>query len=313
MQMIRLNLIVPCFNEEAVLPVSIERLVALLGELQIAGRVSEDSRVTFVDDGSDDRTWSLIELAHAADGRIAGIKLSSNRGHQHALLAGLLTAPGDVLISLDADLQDDLSAVPAMLEAHDRGAEVVFGVRVKREPDPPFKRLSARTYYWLLRRIGVDVVDDHADFRLMSRRALDALAEFNEVNLYLRGVVPLLGFQTATVEYERQPRLAGTSKYPLARMLALAFDGVFAFSTVPLQWITILGFVGAAASIIAGLWALFVRLLGMGALPGWASTVIPMYFLGSVQLLALGIIGGYISRIYGETKRRPRFIIERTL
>lgn len=311
--MIRLNLIVPCFNEEAVLPVSIERLVALLGELQIAGRVSEDSRVTFVDDGSDDRTWSLIELAHAADGRIAGIKLSSNRGHQHALLAGLLTAPGDVLISLDADLQDDLSAVPAMLEAHDRGAEVVFGVRVKREPDPPFKRLSARTYYWLLRRIGVDVVDDHADFRLMSRRALDALAEFNEVNLYLRGVVPLLGFQTATVEYERQPRLAGTSKYPLARMLALAFDGVFAFSTVPLQWITILGFVGAAASIIAGLWALFVRLLGMGALPGWASTVIPMYFLGSVQLLALGIIGGYISRIYGETKRRPRFIIERTL
>lgn len=310
---IRLNLIVPCFNEEAVLPVSIERLLALLGDLRIAGRISEDSRVTFVDDGSDDRTWSLIESAHARDGRVAGIKLSTNRGHQHALLAGLLNAPGDVLISLDADLQDDLSTVPAMLDAHDRGAEIVYGVRVKREPDPLFKRLSARAYYWLLRRIGVDVVDDHADFRLMSRRALDALAEFNEVNLYLRGVVPLLGFHTAIVEYERQPRLAGTSKYPLARMLALAFDGVFAFSTVPLQWITVLGFVGAAASIIAGLWALFVRLLGMGALPGWASTVIPMYFLGSVQLLALGIIGGYISRIYGETKRRPRFIIERTL
>lgn len=310
---IRLNLIVPCFNEEAVLPVSIERLLALLGDLRIAGRISEDSRVTFVDDGSEDRTWSLIESAHARDGRVAGIKLSTNRGHQHALLAGLLNAPGDVLISLDADLQDDLSTVPAMLDAHDRGAEIVYGVRVKREPDPLFKRLSARAYYWLLRRIGVDVVDDHADFRLMSRRALDALAEFNEVNLYLRGVVPLLGFHTAIVEYERQPRLAGTSKYPLARMLALAFDGVFAFSTVPLQWITVLGFVGAAASIIAGLWALFVRLLGMGALPGWASTVIPMYFLGSVQLLALGIIGGYISRIYGETKRRPRFIIERTL
>ena len=309
--MSRLNLIVPCFNEEEVLPQTTARLIALLGELRAVGLIAEDSAITFIDDGSRDGTWGLIEQANARDSRISGIKLSSNRGHQHALLAGLITAPGDVLISLDADLQDDLAAIPKMLAAHARGAEIVYGVRAVRASDGAFKRSTAAAYYWLLRRLGADVIPEHADFRLMSRRAIEALSSFDEVNLFLRGVVPLLGFRSETVAYERQPRLAGKTKYSLAKMAALAFDGIFAFSTVPLHWITFIGFIGAMASIAAGLWALFVRLLGVGALPGWASTVIPMYFLGSIQLLALGIIGGYVSRIYAETKRRPRFIIEK--
>lgn len=313
MTSIRLNMVVPCFNEEEVLPETILRLRSLLDQLEAAGLTTADSSITFIDDGSRDGTWRLIEQANASDSRVCGIKLSSNRGHQHALLAGLLTAPGDVLISLDADLQDDLTAIPKMLLAHRRGAEIVYGVRTSRTPDGVLKRSTARAYYWLLRRLGADVVPDHADFRLMSRRAIDALSSFDEVNLFLRGVVPLLGFHSETVAYERQPRLAGKTKYSLAKMAALAFDGIFAFSTVPLHWITFIGFIGATASIAAGLWALFVRLLGVGALPGWASTVIPMYFLGSVQLLALGIIGGYVSRIYAETKRRPRFIIEKSI
>jgi glycosyltransferase involved in cell wall biosynthesis len=312
MTAVRLNLIVPCFNEMEVLPTTAASLTALLNALRAGGLIADDSAVTFVDDGSHDATWRLIEEAHAHDRRISGIKLSSNRGHQHALLAGLLTAPGDVLISLDADLQDDLAAIPQMLAAHARGAEIVYGVRAARGADGAFKRSTAAAYYWLLRRLGADVIADHADFRLMSRRAIEALSSFDEVNLFLRGVVPLLGFRSETVAYERQPRLAGKTKYSLARMIALAFDGIFAFSTVPLHWITFIGFVGATASIAAGLWALGVRLSGL-ALPGWASTVIPMYFLGSVQLLALGIIGGYVSRIYAETKRRPRFIIEKSI
>ncbi|HEV2531092.1 glycosyltransferase family 2 protein [Phenylobacterium sp.] len=309
----RLNLVVPCFNEEAVLPETIARLLALLDDLVARSLVSADSAMTFVDDGSRDDTWAIIEAGRAGDARVGGIRLSANRGHQHALLAGLLNAPGDVLISLDADLQDDLAAIPKMLEAHQRGAEIVYGVRGRRVHDSLFKRYSAWTYYWLLHRLGVDVVADHADFRLMGRRAIEALSGFTEVNLFLRGIVPLLGFPSEVVTYERNARFAGETKYPLSKMIALAANGVFSFSTVPLQWITVLGFVVALGSVGAGFWALGVRLFTPYALPGWASTVIPMYFLGSVQLLAIGIIGGYVSRIYAETKRRPRFIIEKTL
>jgi glycosyltransferase involved in cell wall biosynthesis len=310
---VRLSLVVPCFNEEQVLPQTIARLRALLDGLEASGSVNSESAITFIDDGSKDSTWRLIEEAHADDARVRGLRLSSNRGHQNALLAGLLTAPGDVLISLDADLQDDLAAIPKMLAAHARGAEIVYGVRTRRAPDGVFKSATAHTYYWLLRRLGANVIPDHADFRLMSRHAIDAIARFDEVNLFLRGVVPLLGFNSEIVEYERQPRLAGQSKYSFAKMAALAFDGIFAFSTVPLSWITFLGFFGAMASIAAGLWALWARLMSGQTLPGWASTVIPMYFLGSVQLLALGIIGGYVSRIYSETKRRPRFIVDKSI
>jgi glycosyltransferase involved in cell wall biosynthesis len=304
----RLSLVVPCFNEEAVLPETITRLLALLDDLTKRKLIARSSGVTFVDDGSRDATWRLIEAGKAADARIGGLRLSANRGHQHALLAGLLNAPGDVLISLDADLQDDLGAIPRMLEAHAHGAEIVYGVRARREHDTFFKRSSARTYYWLLRKLGVDIIADHADFRLMGRRAVEALAGFSEVNLFLRGIVPLLGFQSEIVTYERHPRFAGETKYPLSKMIALAANGIFSFSAVPLHWITFLGFLAALGSLGAGFWALAVR-----ALPGWASTVIPMYFLGGVQLLAIGIIGSYVSRVYAETKRRPRFIIEKSI
>jgi glycosyltransferase involved in cell wall biosynthesis len=309
----RLNLIVPCYNEEAVLPETSSRLLALLGELQASGTVSAESCITFVDDGSKDRTWGLIEEAHRQDRRVQGLKLSRNRGHQNALLAGLLCAQGDALLSLDADLQDDLAAIPKMLAAHAAGADVVYGVRERRDSDTRFKRWTARAYYVLLRRFGVDVVPDHADFRLMSRRALEGLRDFREVNLFLRGVIPLLGFRTATVTYDRRARFAGESKYPLHKMAALAVDGILAFSSAPLRWITVLGLAVSVASMAFGIWALMVRLGTDRALPGWASTVVPIYFLGGLQLLALGIIGAYLSRIYAETKQRPRFIIEKSL
>lgn len=308
-----LNLVVPCYNEEAVLGETGARLLALLGELTATGAVGQGSAITFVDDGSRDATWALIEAQHCGDARVQGLKLSRNRGHQNALLAGLLCARGDVLISLDADLQDDLAAIPAMLQAWRDGADIVYGVRARRDTDTRFKRWSARGYYALLRRFGVEVVPDHADFRLMSRRALDALRDFREVNLFLRGVIPLLGFRSATVHYDRRARLAGQTKYPLHKMVALAVDGILAFSSAPLRWITALGLTVSAASIAFGVWALIVRLATDRALPGWASTVVPIYFLGGLQLLALGIIGAYLSRIYAETKQRPRFIVEKSL
>jgi len=309
----RLQIVVPCFNEEAVLPETIARLGVLLDRVVADGAVSPGSGVTFVDDGSRDATWRLIAEAQGRDGRFGGIKLAANQGHQNALIAGLLNAPGDVLVSIDADLQDDLEAIPRMLAEHAAGADIVYGVRASREHDTVFKRRSAWAYYWLLRQLGAKVIPDHADFRLMSRRAVDALSGFTEVNLYLRGIIPLLGFRTATVTYARQQRFAGETKYPLGKMIALGLNGVLSFSTVPLQWISVLGFLGASGSSVALVWALWIRIATGRALPGWASTVVPMYFLGSVQLLALGIIGSYVSRIYAETKRRPRFIIEQSL
>jgi glycosyltransferase involved in cell wall biosynthesis len=313
MKPLHLNLIVPCYNEQDALPETCRQLLLMLERLARTLVITADSSVTLVDDGSRDQTWRLIEQLHRGDARIHGLKLSRNRGHQNALLAGLLSARGDVLLSLDADLQDDLEAIPAMLAAHLAGADIVYGVRARRDTDSYFKRHTARAYYALLRRCGVDVVPDHADYRLLSRRAIDALGQFHEVNLFLRGIIPLLGFQSATVYYDRRARVAGTSKYPLHKMLALAFDGIFAFSTTPLRWITAIGLCVSVTSMLIGLWALMVRLTTNLALPGWASTVVPMYFLGGLQLLALGIIGGYVARIYAETKRRPRFIVEQTL
>ena len=307
-----LNLVVPCFNEEEVLPETTRRLLALLDHLKETTMIDEGS-IIFVDDGSKDMTWPLIEEAHASDVRVGGLKLSRNRGHQNALLAGLLTSRADVVISLDADLQDDLAAIPRMIQAHRDGADIVFGVRERRDVDTAFKRLTAHAFYGLLRRFGLEVVPDHADFRLMSRPALDALSGFREVNLYLRGIIPLLGFRTAHVYYERRSRFAGVSKYPFHRMVALAMNGILSFSTAPLQWIAVVGLLVAAVSMAVGIWSLSVTLLTHTTLPGWASTVIPMYFLGGVQMLALGIIGEYTGRIYSETKQRPRFIVERSL
>lgn len=311
--MIRLMFVSPCYNEEEALPETNRRLLALLDQMQADGLVAADSGITYIDDGSKDKTWELIEGMHTADVRVHGLKLSRNRGHQNALLAGLMSAPGDALISIDADLQDDLEAIPRMVKAHLGGADIVYGVRSRRDSDTFFKRTTARGYYRFLRKLGVDIVPNHADFRLMSRRALSALADFHEVNLYLRGIIPLLGFKTEIVKYDRLPRTAGVSKYPLGKMIALAIDGVTSFSAVPLQWITRTGLLVSLLALGMGAWSVFVRLFIADTIPGWASTVVPIYFLGGLQLLGLGIIGNYVSKIYAETKQRPRFIIEKSL
>lgn len=309
----KLSIVVPCYNEEAVLPETTRQLGLLLDALGASGRISPDSEVVFVDDGSRDATWSLIEAAGARDARFGGIKLSRNRGHQNALLAGVLNADGDVIISVDADLQDDLDAIERMLQAYHEGAEVVFGVRRRRDTDTFFKRFSAEGYYHLLNRIGVDIVFNHADYRLLSRAAIEALKQYGEVNMFLRGVVPQLGFKTATVLYDRAERFAGETKYPLRKMLALAFEGVTSFSATPLRLITGFGLLVSVLTFFVGLWALLARVFIPDAVvPGWASTVVPIYFLGGLQLFCMGIMGEYVSKIYGESKRRPRFLIERT-
>lgn len=302
----------PCFNEEAVLPETIRRLALLLDELSVDGTIAVDSAVTFVDDGSRDATWQLIEIASARDPRFGGIKLSHNRGHQSALLAGVLNVAGDVVITIDADLQDDLNCIRQMLQAYKGGAEIVFGVRKRRDTDSFFKRFSAESYYHLLRWIGVKIVFNHADYRLLSRAAIEALKQYPEVNLFLRGIVPELGFKTAMVLYDRAERFAGETKYPLSKMLSLAFEGVTSFSAAPLRMITGFGFLVSIASFLIGIWALFARLVSDTAIPGWASTVVPIYFIGGLQMFCMGVIGEYVSKIYGESKRRPRFIIERT-
>jgi len=309
-----LAIIVPCYNEQEVLPETTRRLCHLLRDLVAGGEIDEGSRIWFIDDGSRDRTWQLIDLAAAQpDSRICGIKLSRNRGTQIALLAGLLTARGDVLISVDADLQDDLEVIPKMLDEFSHGHDIVYGVRKSRDTDTFFKRLSAEGYYHLLQRLGVEVVFNHADYRLMSRRAVEALREFPESNLFLRGLIPQLGFPTTTVAYDRAERHAGESKYPLGKMLALAWQGITSFSALPLRAITVLGVTVSMLSLAMGIWALGVRLFSDRAVPGWASIVIPLFLISGIQLLSLGIIGEYLAKIFVETKRRPLFFIERLL
>jgi glycosyltransferase involved in cell wall biosynthesis len=310
---VRLAVVVPCFNEAEVLPETARRLTELLQRLSAAGAIDADSRVYFVDDGSTDATWQIVERLHAADARVCGIKLSRNRGHQNALLAGLFAAEGDAVVSIDADLQDDVEAIGAMVDAWRGGADIVFGVRSQRAHDSAFKRLTATAYYRMMAAMGVQVVLDHADFRLMRRTAVEALREYPETNLFLRGIVPLLGLRTARVEYARAPRLAGESKYPLRRMISLAVQGVTSFSAVPLRLITALGFAVSLGSLALVMWAVWVRVFTDEAVPGWASTVVPIYFLGGVQLLCIGIIGEYLAKTYMEVKRRPRFFVERVL
>jgi glycosyltransferase involved in cell wall biosynthesis len=310
---VQLSIVVPCYNEEQVLLETMSRLADLLTSLIRVNKIAESSRTIFVDDGSSDRTWQLIEAAAATNPLIGGIKLSRNRGHQLALLAGLLTVPGDVVISVDADLQDDLNAIEKMLDAHRDGARIVLGVRSKRTTDSWFKRSSAEWYYLLLSKCGVEVTFNHADYRLMDRCAIDALSEFGEANVFLRGLIPQLGYRTATVYYERSARFAGESKYTFRKMLALAWDGITSFSAVPLRFITALGLLISLAAMGVSIWAIVVRLFTTSAIPGWASTVIPMYFLGGIQLLSLGVMGEYVAKIYMESKRRPKFFVEKTV
>lgn len=306
-----LSIVVPCYDEEDALPSTAERLESLLKTFLADGLIGSRSRVVYVDDGSRDATWSIIEGLAAESDHVAGIKLSRNRGHQNALLAGLLTAPGDAVISLDADLQDDITVIPEMLRRFRDGSEVVYGVRRSRRRDSWFKRTSARLFYRLMHRASPDMIIDHADFRLLSRRAIEELRRFGEVNLYLRGLVPLIGLPSAIVPYDRESRSAGRSKYPLRKMLAFAFDGLSSFSAIPLRAITLIGLLTFLGCVGISVWALFVRLFTDQAIPGWASTVLPIYALGAIQILCLGVVGEYMAKIYQEVKARPRFIIEK--
>jgi polyisoprenyl-phosphate glycosyltransferase len=309
----QVSLVIPCFNESEVLPETIRRLTELLASLTAAQMVAPESHLFFVDDGSTDQTWSIIEQHAARDRRVTGAKLSRNQGHQNALLAGLFTAPGDVLISLDADLQDDIRTIPAMLEQHARGCDIVYGVRSDRSNDSRFKRSTASCFYRLMRWLGAESLPNHADFRLMTRRAIEALKLYREVNLFLRGLVPLVGFRSAIVTYERQERFAGRTKYPVRKMVALALNAITAFSVVPLRLITALGFIVFSFSAAMVVWTLWVRLFTDEAAPGWTSTTLPIYLLGGLQILCLGIIGEYLGKLYQEAKNRPRYIIERVL
>jgi glycosyltransferase involved in cell wall biosynthesis len=310
---IELSIVIPCYNEEEVLPETVRRLHALLQDLAAKGEITRTTRVFLVDDGSRDSTWPMIERFAEQYAFIRGIKLSRNHGHQNALLAGLLSAQGDAIISLDADLQDDLRVIETMLDHYRRGAHVVYGVRRSRHTDSFFKRFTAQSYYKLLAWMGVSTVYNHADYRLMSRRAIETLRTFPEANLFLRGIIPQLGFSSSVVQYDRGERYAGESKYPLTKMVALAVQGITSFSAAPLRLITALGLVVSILSFLVTLWALWVKFFTTGALPGWASTVLPIYFLGGVQLLCLGVIGEYLAKIYMEIKRRPRYIVEKEI
>ena len=308
-----LTIVVPCYNEEDVLPETAKRLDLLLVQLIGEQFVSNKSSVCFVDDGSRDRTWAIVEDLRKNSGRVGGIKLSRNRGHQLALMTGLLSALGDIVISVDADLQDDVNAIRDMLREAASGADIVYGVRRGRDSDTWLKRTTARFYYHLLRTLGVDIIFDHADFRLMTRRALEALRDYEESNVFLRALIPLLGFPSAIVTYDRAERFAGTSKYTIGKMLALAVEGITSFSNRPLRMVTVLGLVVSFLASCLVVWAVFAAIVLQQTIPGWASTVIPIYLISGVQLLCVGIIGEYIGKIYLETKRRPRSHISQIL
>ena len=309
-----LYIVIPCYNEEKVLPITAPMFLKKITDLASAGKISDDSRVLFVNDGSKDSTWSIIRALSRQDEHYLGISQSRNRGHQNAVLAGLMEAKDqcDITISIDCDGQDDINAMDAMVDAYHDGCEVVYGVRSSRETDTFFKRATAQGFYKFLAMMGVEVVYNHADYRLISSRVLQEFANFREVNLFLRGMIPLVGFKSTSVSYSRAERIAGESHYPLKKMIALAVDGITSLSVKPLRLITGFGVFVALVSFIGVLWALITALVG-NAVAGWASMTCIVCFVSGVQLICLGIIGEYIGKIYMETKQRPRYIIsERT-
>ena len=305
-----LYIVIPCYNEQEVLPITSGMFLQKLRDLAAAGKVSEESRVLFVNDGSKDDTWKIIRQLAEQDEHFLGVSLSRNRGHQNALLGGLMAAKDrcDVTISIDCDGQDDINAMDEMIDAYLDGCEIVYGVRSRRDTDTFFKRFTAEGFYHLMNWLGAQIVFNHADYRLMSSRALNEFANFKEVNIFLRGMVPMVGFKSTSVYYERAERIAGESHYPLKKMLALAFDGITSLSVKPIRLITGLGVVVSVLSFIGVLWALIAALAGH-TVAGWASTVCMVCFMGGVQLLCLGVIGEYIGKIYMETKHRPRYIL----
>ena len=308
-----LYIVIPCYNEQEVLPITAPMFLQKINDLAAAGKISPESRVLFVNDGSKDRTWEIICGLAARDPHYAGICQSRNRGHQNAVLAGLMEAKSrcDITISIDCDGQDDINAMDAMVDAYRDGCDVVYGVRSKRETDTFFKRFTAESFYKILNAMGAEVVFNHADYRLMSARVLEEFARFREVNLFLRGMVPLVGFKSTCVTYERHERIAGESHYPLSKMLALAFDGITSLSIKPIRFITGFGVFVALVSFIGVLWAVIEAALGL-TVSGWASMTSIICFVSGVQLICLGVIGEYIGKIYLESKHRPRYIISDT-
>lgn len=306
-----LYIIVPCYNEEEVLPETSRRLNALLDSLQAEKMTSPDSRILYVDDGSKDRTWQVIEEQAAAHARVEGLKLAHNAGHQNALWAGMMSVKGkaDAIVSIDADLQDDVEAIRGFLEKYREGCEVVYGVRSKRDTDTAFKRMTAQGFYRFMQQMGVNIVYNHADYRLLGSRALEALSGFTEENMFLRGMVPLLGFKSAEVTYERGERFAGESKYPLKKMLAFAMEGITSFSIKPVRWVALIGVIFALLGVVMAMYAL-ISLIAGHVVPGWTSIMVSIWIIGGVQLIALGLIGEYVGKVYSEVKRRPKYIVE---
>jgi glycosyltransferase involved in cell wall biosynthesis len=310
---VKMSIVCPCYNEEEVLPETVRRLLGVIDELVLRGKISKESFVLFVDDGSKDNTWELVESFSKNNMQIKGLKLSRNQGHQNALMAGMeyVVDKCDCLISIDADLQDDVQAIFSMIDKFEGGNEIVYGVRSKRQTDNFFKKFTAEGFYKLMKTLGVDIVFNHADYRLMSQKAVKFFLEFGERNLFIRGIVPLVGLKSDVVYYERNERFAGESKYPIKKMLSFALDGITSFSVTPLRLISILGFLIFLGSIVMSIYIFVIVFFTSKAIPGWASTVLPIYFIGGVQLLSLGVIGEYVGKIYKETKKRPRYFIDK--
>lgn len=308
----KLYLVVPCYNEQEVLPFTAEKLKEKMNSLIQSGKITSDSRVVLVDDGSKDATWQLIEKYHNENALFSGIKLSRNKGHQNALLAGLLTVKDecDAAISLDADLQDDINAIDAMLEKYEQGCEIVYGVRNDRKKDTFFKKTTAQGFYKMMRMMGADIIYNHADYRLMSKRAISELENFKEVNLFLRGIVPMIGFKSDQVFYARGEREHGESKYPLKKMLSFAIDGITSLSVKPIRMICTLGLIILLISFGMLIYSLISYFCG-NSQPGWASLIVSIWAIGGLQLFAIGIVGEYIGKIYLETKSRPKFIVDK--
>ncbi len=306
-----LYVVIPCYNEEAVILETASRLLSLFEKMQQDRLIDSLSRIVFVDDGSSDSTWTIIDTLSAEHDEIYGIKLAKNAGHQNALFAGLMTVKDscECAVSIDADLQDDISAIYDMVKSFQEGAEIVYGVRSNRDSDTFFKRKTAGCFYKLMRGLGVNMVSNHADYRLMSSKALNALSEFSEVNLFLRGIVPLLGFKTSTVYYTRSKRFAGTSKYPLKKMISFALEAITSFSVTPIRIIGSIGIIACIIAVIVAIYTLWQKFTGHTD-AGWASIMISIWFIGGVQLISIGILGEYIGKTYKEVKRRPRYIIE---
>lgn len=310
----KLYMVIPCYNEQEVLPETSKRLKEKLSTLVKAGKIDPESRIIFVNDGSKDRTWEIIRILHEEDPVFGGVNLSRNRGHQNALLAGLMTVKdhADMAISMDADLQDDINAIDEMVEKYLNGTDIVYGVRSSRAKDTFFKKATAEGFYKLMNTMGVNTVFNHADYRLMSKRALEGLAEFREVNLFLRGIVPMIGYSTDVVYYERGERFAGESKYPLGKMLSFAIEGITSLSTKPIRMITFLGFFIFLVSIGILIYSLVRHFMG-ATIVGWTTLMVSIWAIGGLILLSLGVVGEYIGKIYLETKARPRFLIEEFL